>query len=103
MSAVVYGLKDYNTLSQNPHEYVPAISILYGGFHRLAWGVAVSWMVYACHMGYGGEWHQSFRRPDTLSGIHVVDVDNKITSHQSCPSCGVVMARVKVWFSLYIM
>ncbi|MPC24985.1 Nose resistant to fluoxetine protein 6 [Portunus trituberculatus] len=54
MSAVVFGLKDYNTLTMKPHEYVPAISILYGGLHRLAWGVAVAWMIYACHMGYGG-------------------------------------------------
>ncbi|KAK8406207.1 hypothetical protein O3P69_007137 [Scylla paramamosain] len=54
MSAVVFGLKDYNTLTMKPHEYVPAISILYGGLHRLAWGVAVAWMVFACHMGYGG-------------------------------------------------
>ncbi|KAG0719426.1 O-acyltransferase like protein [Chionoecetes opilio] len=53
MSAVVFGVTDYNTFS-GIHEYNPAISILYGGLHRLAWGVAVAWLVFACHMGYGG-------------------------------------------------
>ena len=27
---------------------------VYGGFHRLAWAVALSWLVFACCRGYGG-------------------------------------------------
>ena len=26
----------------------------YGSFNRLAWGVAVAWVIYACHNGVGG-------------------------------------------------
>lgn len=55
MSAVVFGVKDYNTFTGVPHEYDATVSILYGGLHRLAWGVAIAWVVFACHMGYSGE------------------------------------------------
>ena len=50
---VVYGL--------NLPEYfagtIPsgAVNAAYGGFHRLAWGVALSWLIFACCRGYGGE------------------------------------------------
>ena len=27
---------------------------MYGGFHRLVWAIAVAWVIYACHNGYGG-------------------------------------------------
>ncbi|XP_045103020.1 nose resistant to fluoxetine protein 6-like [Portunus trituberculatus] len=30
------------------------VSILYGGLSRLAWGVSLLWVVFACHTGYGG-------------------------------------------------
>ncbi|XP_050710957.1 nose resistant to fluoxetine protein 6-like [Eriocheir sinensis] len=54
MSAVVFGIADYNDFSTANHEYNGAVSILYGGLHRLAWGAALAWLVFACHMGYGG-------------------------------------------------
>lgn len=54
MGAVVFGVKDYNTFTGKVHEYNAAASILYGGFNRLAWGLAIAWLVFACHMGYGG-------------------------------------------------
>ena len=51
--AVVYGpyLEAYEELSA----YLSGGSnIMYGTFHRLVWGMAVAWVVYACHNGYGG-------------------------------------------------
>lgn len=59
-SGVLFGLTEYNTFT-GAHEYDAAVSILYGGFTHLAWGVAVAWVVFACHMGYGGEWGHLFR------------------------------------------
>ena len=50
---VVYGLNvpaiffEGKTLS-------PAETHIYGGFHRLAWGMAVGWVIFACCRGYGG-------------------------------------------------
>jgi hypothetical protein len=31
-----------------------AKNIAYGGLHRLAWGLSMAWMVWACVKGYGG-------------------------------------------------
>ncbi|XP_071536057.1 nose resistant to fluoxetine protein 6-like [Panulirus ornatus] len=52
--AVIFGLQDYNTLSGQVLPYDPVVSILYSGLHRLAWGAALLWVVFACHNGYGG-------------------------------------------------
>ena len=31
-----------------------AANAIYGGFHRLAWALALAWIVFACCRGYGG-------------------------------------------------
>ena len=50
---VVFGMYNYNLLtSQFPYEMMT--SVTYGGGHRLAWGAALGWVVFACHNGYGG-------------------------------------------------
>ncbi|XP_066945965.1 nose resistant to fluoxetine protein 6-like [Macrobrachium rosenbergii] len=51
--AVVFGMYDYNQFNQYPG-YNWADSIFYGSLHRLAWGLALAWVVFACHYGYGG-------------------------------------------------
>ncbi|XP_071536043.1 nose resistant to fluoxetine protein 6-like isoform X2 [Panulirus ornatus] len=51
--AVIFGLQDYNTFSDQVLPYDPVVSILYSGLHRLAWGAALLWVVFACHNGYG--------------------------------------------------
>ena len=51
--AIVYGFD----LTSEP-VYLRRLSmtenIIYGGFHRLAWAIAVSWVIFACSRGYGG-------------------------------------------------
>ena len=47
--AIVYGLDIPSGRSLSMAE-----NIIYGGFHRLAWAIAVSWVIFACSRGYGG-------------------------------------------------
>ena len=51
--AVVYG--PYLEAFQELTAYLSdGSNIMYGGFHRLVWAMAVAWVIYACHNGYGG-------------------------------------------------
>jgi len=53
---VVYGPNVDGRAFTDPQALTsPAKNILYGGLHRLAWGLALAWMVWACVKGYGGE------------------------------------------------
>jgi len=49
---VIYGLNLPKINEGNPVS--PEVDYIYGGFHRLAWGMAVGWVVFACCRGYGG-------------------------------------------------
>uniref|UniRef100_A0A0P4VZY1 Uncharacterized protein n=1 Tax=Scylla olivacea TaxID=85551 RepID=A0A0P4VZY1_SCYOL len=50
---VVFGMYSYNHfVSPTPYELMSRLT--YGGLHRLAWGAALGWLVFACHNGYGG-------------------------------------------------
>ncbi len=52
--AVVYGVDVQGILNGEKDDLSDAASAAYNAFHRLAWGVALSWLIFACHHGYGG-------------------------------------------------
>ncbi|XP_068083088.1 O-acyltransferase like protein-like isoform X2 [Anabrus simplex] len=41
-------------MMQMDHPYNQVEMIAFGGLHRLVWGGAVAWLVFACHTGHGG-------------------------------------------------
>ena len=51
--AIVYGL-DIPSIYYDGKTVSMTENILYGGFHRLAWAMAVSWVIFTCSRGYGG-------------------------------------------------
>ena len=55
---VIYGLNLPEVYNGIP--LTKEVNYIYGGFHRLAWGVALGWVVFACCRGYGGETTFSF-------------------------------------------
>ena len=53
---VIYGL-DIPRFLETGEPKSMATNIAYGSLHRLAWGFALAWMVFACVKGYGGTVH----------------------------------------------
>lgn len=54
--AVVYGLNLPSYFEgEMAMEPTKATTITYGGLHRLNWGTALGWVVWACAKGYGGK------------------------------------------------
>ena len=51
--AVVYGLVPYLNEEEVP-EMNSFARVSYGSLHRLAWSIAVGWLIFACVHGYGG-------------------------------------------------
>ncbi|XP_071543591.1 nose resistant to fluoxetine protein 6-like isoform X2 [Panulirus ornatus] len=50
---VIYGVANYDTF-EDPDPLPLSVSVIYGGFSRVAWALALLWVVFACHTGYGG-------------------------------------------------
>ncbi|XP_042891509.1 nose resistant to fluoxetine protein 6-like [Penaeus japonicus] len=57
-SLVIYGIADYNSLGRGDSFFAKVLPVwmaaLYGGLGRGAWALALLWVVFACHTGYGG-------------------------------------------------
>ncbi|CAG0921073.1 unnamed protein product [Notodromas monacha] len=49
--AVVYGLQAYEPYESDKPSHVE--NIFYSAFARMAWALAVAWLIFACHYGYG--------------------------------------------------
>ena len=55
MVAVVYGIA--NLLADDTpesHSWTPFASIIYNCFSKTGWSLALAWIVFSCHKGYGG-------------------------------------------------
>ena len=50
---IVYGLDIPKIFFENKPLSMTE-NIIYGGFHRLAWAIALGWVIFACSRGYGG-------------------------------------------------
>jgi len=54
--SIIFGVFPY----YNPKTKIPTVAAsIYAGTHRFAWGVAISWIIFACSRGYGG-WINAF-------------------------------------------
>jgi len=51
--SVVYGI--YTVTKKGGRPFNQAENIIYGTFSRFTWGLALAWVVYACHRGYGSK------------------------------------------------
>lgn len=51
--AVLFGAQPI--LDTTNHTYSQLESSMYIGFHRVAWGIGIAWIILACTWGYGGE------------------------------------------------
>jgi len=51
--SVVYGI--YTVTKEGGRPFNQAENIIYGTFSRFTWGLALAWVVYACHRGYGSK------------------------------------------------
>ena len=52
--STLYG--EYSAMRKNnPKPFTRAENIIYGTFSRGAWGLALAWVIFACHRGLGGK------------------------------------------------
>ena len=59
--AVVYGVR--KEFRKHSETFTRAENLFYGTFSRFVWGIALAWVIYACHFGYGGtRFHPNFHR-----------------------------------------
>ena len=72
---IVYGLDIPKRLFENKPLSMTE-NIIYGGFHRLAWAIAVGWVIFACSRGYGGNHFEN------VVGVKICTVQTTI------PLCG---------------
>ena len=51
--AIVYGLDPYGYQEKGYPSVIA--SAFYNGYNRMAWALAMSWLIFACYHGYGGK------------------------------------------------
>ena len=57
--AIIFGPRDFFDPANTEETLHSATSAFYAGIHRYAWGVVISWIIFACCSGYGG-WVNDF-------------------------------------------
>ena len=50
--ATLYG--KYGSFKEGGRPFNRAENVIYESFSRFAWGVALAWVIFICHSGYGG-------------------------------------------------
>ena len=56
MFALGYGLVVvYGTYSQTEYNWKMAKWIIYGVMFRVVWAIALAWVIFVCHNGWGGK------------------------------------------------
>jgi len=66
---VVYGLDMYKVI-QDPEYYSKLANVSYQCFHRLAYSLALSWLVFACFHGYGGNSRETLIALTMIKNFH---------------------------------
>ena len=84
--SIIYG--PYSVFKPGGELFNSAQNVIYGSFSRLAWALALAWVVYACQHKMGGQllycfsflcWFEWFFRLRKIQGFH-----NKITEAKAC-------------------
>ncbi len=52
--ALVYGIDVQGTLNGTTEELSEFARVSYDTFQHLGWGLAMTWLIFACQHGYGG-------------------------------------------------
>ena len=56
--STVYGI--YTVYRTGGRQFNKAENVIYGTVSRFVWGLALAWVIYVCHRGYGSEFCRSF-------------------------------------------
>lgn len=65
--AIVYGIDIQGTVNGTTEDLSDFAKVTYNMFQHLAWGLAMSWLIFACHHGYGGNIFENILIPKEIT------------------------------------